>query len=103
MRFLVLFLPTKLEVEGELDSARVAEVQGIMEFTDDELMIHREVVSLVIEQLKASGIEYIDLMQPLDESKLEMYWKADYHIGTNGHRLVAETLVDVIRMPESVE
>ena len=40
-------------------------------------------------------------MQPLD-GKLEMYWKADYHIGTNGHRLVAETLVDVSNA-ESVE
>lgn len=102
MRFMVLFLPTKLEVEAELDSARIAEVQGIMGFSDDELMIHREVVSMVIEELGSEGIEYVDLMQPLDEATEETYWKADYHIGTNGHRVVAETLVDVIRMGEAV-
>lgn len=92
--FLVVLLPTKIDTEPQIDKIRIDEVFEIMNFNQSHLQKNREMVLMLTNWLNKNSISYINLEEAFKNSNEELFWKADYHINVNGHRTIAEEIVN---------
>lgn len=92
--FLAVLLPTKIDTEPQTDSARIDEVFEIMNFNQSHLQKNRQMVEMLISWLEQNDINYIDLKEAFINSNEELFWKSDYHINVNGHKKIAEEILN---------
>lgn len=91
--FMVVLVPTKLDVEPGLDSARIDTAYQIMKFTDADLKANESLIDETIKWLTSNGVEYVDMREPLKVAEDELYWKADLHINHRGHAEIAKAIL----------
>lgn len=90
----IVLLPTKIDTEAQTDINRIDEVFAMMKFNESDLQKNRQMVVSLIEWLEKNSIPTIDLEESFKNSNEELFWRADYHININGHRLMAEEIID---------
>ncbi len=92
--FMVVLVPTKLDVEPELDSTRIDTAYQIMKFTDADIKENEALIDRTIQWLNAKKIHFIDMREPLRKADEELYWKADLHINHKGHKVMANEIME---------
>jgi hypothetical protein len=97
IRLILSFLPTKVDIEPYTDSSRIKEVQGILGFSDTDLLLNQQLTQELIARLDKRQIKSIRLAEKmLSEGSMEYYWKQDYHLNHHGHRRVAEIVNEAV-------
>lgn len=91
--FMVVLVPTKLDIEPELDSARIDTAFQIMKFTQADIQQNESLTDKTVEWLNTTGVRYVDMREPLKAAEGELYWKADLHINHLGHAEIAKTIL----------
>ena len=91
---LVALLPAKIDTEPQTDETRINEVFKIMNFDASLLQKNRNMVISLIEWLQKNDFNYIDLQETFKKSDKELFWKTDYHINTDGHKAIADTILN---------
>jgi hypothetical protein len=92
IRFVVAFLPTKLQVEYETDGEHLDRVLDTLGLTDADLETTPQLSDRLMSWLRTQGVQVVDLAPAFDEAEDELFWRRDYHLGVAGHRLLAEQL-----------
>lgn len=91
--FMVVLVPTKIDVEPELDSARIDTAYQIMKFTEADIKQNESLIDETIKWLSTQGVTYLDMREPLRNAEGELYWKADLHINHLGHAEIAKAIL----------
>tara|TARA_B110000971_G_C19976622_1_gene485260 strand:+ start:383 stop:1471 length:1089 start_codon:yes stop_codon:yes gene_type:complete len=95
----VVLLPTKLDIEAELDKERIEEVKKILKFSDEDLNINQLLTTQLVNTLKKHNITCFNLNDFWKEKSMEeLYWRNDYHINHNGHKRIADYLMSRITL-----
>lgn len=92
IKLLVLLLPTKLDVEMNTDKERVEAINKVLHLSRLDFGINRFLTEKFTAWLAEKQIDYIDLLEPMKGEDVELFWKKDYHLNDNGHKLIAECL-----------
>ena len=90
IEFIVVFLPTKLDVEWQEDKVALEKIAKHLELTDEDMKINRDLTESLIKGLKEGQINFLDLYDDMKGREFELYWKTDYHLNAKGHELLAE-------------
>ena len=93
-RLILLLLPTRLEVEPARDSQRIAAVRRLLSLTSEDLAFETSLRRALKRIAVRQGVAVIDLFDPLSQSSGPTYWDSDWHLNVQGHRVVAECLLD---------
>ncbi len=96
IRLVVAFLPTKLQVEYETDGEHLDKVLETLGLTKADLETTPLLTDRLVSWLKTQGVQVIDLVAAFDEAEDELFWRRDYHLGLQGHRLLAEQLAQAL-------
>ncbi len=92
IKYLVVILPTKVDIEPQTDIERIKKAQQIMEYSENDLSINGSMAKQLGIWLFAHHIPYIDLTTGLSGSNKEVFWKSDYHLNSEGHRVIGNIL-----------
>mgnify|MGYP001607393706 CR=1 FL=1 len=95
---MVLLLPAKLDVEPETDSARINKASAIMSFSEGDLKINTQLTDEFAHWLSSKKIDFINLSGELKISEEELFWKQDLHLNHNGHKAVAEIVIEMLQL-----
>ena len=90
IRFFVMALPTKLEVEWDSDKESLEHVSKMLGLTKEDLMINDDLRTKLVSALKAQGIQSLDLLPALLKSPGQKFWKTDYHLNDLGHQVLVD-------------
>ncbi|MFA6316146.1 MAG: hypothetical protein WC943_01910 [Elusimicrobiota bacterium] len=96
IRLLVVLLPTKLDVEWDSDQERLDRVRDFLGLSDSDLGINASLREGLARWLTKEGIPHWDATADLIKvrGKAGLFWKHDYHLGTEGHRHLAYLLLE---------
>jgi hypothetical protein len=92
-RFLVVLLPSKIDIEAETDSIRIREVMGIMNFDQQDIVNNFKMTADLATWLAEKQIPFVDLFPAFKSSDMELFWKTDYHINQSGHEEMAKQIM----------
>jgi hypothetical protein len=96
IRFLVVILPTKPDVDRD-DDATVEAAAEMLGLTPKELRRNRELGEALGSGLAAVGIEHLDPAVAMAASPIPLYWRTDSHLGFAGHVFLALGLEPIVR------
>lgn len=97
IRLVVLFLPTKLDVE---DRSRLQEVKNRFELTDAEANVNRVLTVSLIGWLERQHVTCLDMTPYMSAKSYALFWEKDYHLNVKGHKLVSDTLYDKVEFKQ---
>ena len=92
VELLVVLLPDKLTVER--DEASLRQAAEALKLGVEDLTVGRRLTEGLRARLEGRNIEVLDL-EPEMAGQHGLYWDQDHHLSSDGHRLVAETLLEV--------
>ena len=88
--FLVLFLPTKVDLEWQKDDVRLNEICDCLGLTKSDLRTNQDLKDRLIMALSKKNIYNLDLYLGMNSQAKELFWKRDYHLNDTGHKCIAE-------------
>ena len=89
VRLVVVFLPTKLDVE---DRDRLREVKNSFGLTDAEANVNQDLKGALINWLVRQDVKYFDIAAYMSGNSDALFWEKDYHLNVRGHKLVSDAL-----------
>jgi hypothetical protein len=92
IKLLVVLLPTKLDIELHTDRERIIAASKVMELSEKDFGITRELINMLISCLHDNNINYLDLFSYMKRKNRKLYWKKDHHLNCRGHRMVARVI-----------
>ena len=92
VEFVVVLIPTKLDVEWETDAARNQAMKAGLHLADVDLAVNRELTQALEVWLDEEQIPWVDAYPAMQAGATEYYWMQDYHLNVAGHDLVAREL-----------
>ncbi len=92
IKLLVVLLPTKLDIELHMDRDRIMAASKIMQLSEKDFGIIRQLTEALISWLTKRKINYIDLYSPMKKKLRKLYWKKDHHLNGRGHRVIARII-----------
>jgi len=92
--FMVVFLPTKADVEWGRDSRRLEEEKECLGINEQDLSINQNLKNDLINFLSNYNIIYLDMYNYMVNKNEGFFWKTDYHLNDKGHRLLANTIYE---------
>jgi lysophospholipase L1-like esterase len=95
-RLVVLYLPTAVDVDRELRPELFRRWIRKLGFSAEDLAIHARMGERLLAQLRAAGIETLDLTEALRARGEPCYWARDLHLNLAGHAVVAEAMVPIV-------
>ena len=95
-RLVVVVLPSALDVPGAVDPALLARVRERLALSDADLAAGARAGDALGRELERIGIEAHDLRARLVASGHRCFWRADYHLDVDGHRVVAGALSELL-------
>ena len=90
--FIVLLLPSKIEIEWLTDELRLNKSIKILELTDVDLQINLQLLDKIATWLNNQQINYLNLFDYMKGKDHRLFWNRDYHLNDYGHKVIAETL-----------
>jgi hypothetical protein len=96
IKLMVVLLPTKLDVEFHKDRDRVEALNKVLHLSHEDFGINRRLTKMLMTSLSAKEIDYLDLYRQMKNESVELFWKKDYHLNDNGHKLMAEIVYGFI-------
>jgi len=91
---LVLFIPTKADVEWQKDAERLGKIKECLGLEESDLRINQDLKEELIKGLSKDGVAYLDFTEEMKNQQNELYWKKDYHLSDKGHKLIADKLYE---------
>ena len=88
----VAYIPPWLDAAPSLMRSGMEKVMANLELDPAALGASNEIATSVIGQLRARGVDVLDLRPQFSAAGEPAYWKADLHISLIGQRIVAEAL-----------
>lgn len=98
IKLIVLYLPSRPEVEPHHPDARVPELLAAFQLDETALETTRKLANRFLGRMAELGIEAIDLRPVFQASEQSAYWNQDWHISLVGQRLVASVLARALCM-----
>jgi hypothetical protein len=95
-RCVVLYLPTAVDVDRELRPELFRRWIRKLGFSEEDLAIHARLGERLLADLRAAGVETLDLTEALRARGEPCYWERDLHLNLVGHAVVAGVLVPVV-------
>lgn len=92
--FLVVFLPTKADVEWQTDNSRLDKIKECLGLNEYDLKINQYLKDDLIKGLSKNRINYLDFSNDMSAQHKEFYWKKDYHLNDKGHKFIADKLYE---------
>lgn len=93
--FIVIFLPTKADVEWQTDSPRLGQVKECLHLDESDLKINRDLVIALMRQLSDIHVSLLDMHKAMEGHQSEFFWKKDYHLNVRGHAFLAERIYEI--------
>jgi len=90
--FLAALLPTKAQVEPADDAAALEALARELGLAPEDLDANRRMGLALLEELRAEGIDCIDLLPGLSRVEPPLYWRSDHHLAVRGHAAVGALL-----------
>lgn len=97
---LVVFLPTKADVELSKDEKRLNEAMRLLGFDEDEINTNQCITQQLEDWLRKEQITTLNLQPHLENNETELYWQKDFHLNHHGHKAVAELVLSVLSKKE---
>ena len=91
-KFMVVFLPTKLDVEWQTDAQQLDRVKNLLRITDNDFNLNQSLKKSLGFWLSQNNIQFFDLQEHFTFNQGLLFWNHDYHLSKTGHRLAAEAL-----------
>jgi len=91
-----LVLPTKMDVDLDDDRERISSCQRQLELTDEEMRANQLAARRFVAAMQERGILCVDPTDAMLRADKPSYWRSDYHLNVDGHRLVAELLNEAL-------
>ena len=88
--FLVILLPTKVDVEWKKDEVRLNEICNCLGLTNSDLRTNQDLKDRLIAVLSKNKISTLDLYPVMSSQPKELFWKRDYHLNDSGHKCIAD-------------
>ena len=92
IKFIVLLLPNKMDMEWSSDAARLNQCKELLQLTDDDLQINEKLLAKMANWLTANHISHLNLSTVMKDQEQPVFWQKDYHLNDYGHKLIAEAL-----------
>ncbi|QDU67919.1 SGNH/GDSL hydrolase family protein [Engelhardtia mirabilis] len=102
-RFIAAYLPPMHDVREEFSRNLYASLFKELEIDESALASSNRVADAMLAGLEARGIETVDARPTLREWPGHLYWVADEHLNTVGHRLLGELLAQRLAEPRAGE
>jgi len=96
IRFVVLLVPTKADVDLGDDRETWRGVCALLELTPQEAGFNRTLGERLAAGLRERGIEHIDPTQAMIAAEEPLYWRFDHHLSVAGHALLGRTLFEAL-------
>ncbi|MFX0196216.1 MAG: hypothetical protein ACFFCW_08850 [Candidatus Hodarchaeota archaeon] len=87
-------MPSKIDVEKDTDSKKIETACKILQLSDEDLSVNRQLTELFISWLSEENIDNIDLFSPMQKKPHRLYWNKDHHLNSFGHSTVARIIYD---------
>ena len=97
IRFVVLVIPCKADVDGDDDKERIDGLLKILELSPEDFALNRWLSDHFVERLRDEGIDVLDPTQAMIDEPAPLYWRKDHHLSTAGHAFVARLLFEHLR------
>lgn len=94
INFIVVFLPTKADVEWQSDGDSLEKAKECLGLDESDLRINRELTEALIKGISKNNINFLDLYHDMRNQNTEFYWRKDYHLNDQGHKFVAEKMYE---------
>lgn len=95
---MILLIPTRTQIEPELDVERIQRVCSILKLCPQDLEMEDEICRRLIRAALDIDIPVVDMRPDLLEIhkslKLPMYYKTDWHCNTLAHEVIARRLLE---------
>ena len=91
---LIVVLPTLLDVEWEHDGLRNRQAVDRLPLTPEQLAVNRRLSVGLMEWLAQEQIPHLDLLPAMLPAAGTLYWKRDHHLSLDGHRVVADAILE---------
>ena len=91
---LIVVLPTLLDVEWEHDGSRNRQAVDRLLLTPEQLAVNRRLSVGLMEWLAQEQIPHLDLLPAMLPAAGTLYWKRDHHLSLDGHRVVADAILE---------
>lgn len=95
-RLLVLAIPSPLDVPGAVEPEVAGRVRGELGLSEEELAANVRATEALARELRPHGIEVRDLRPALAASGRPCFWRKDFHLDLDGHRVVAAVLSELL-------
>ena len=94
---ILMLLPTRLQIEPELDESRISEMLTRLGLSRTEAYVFEDHLAEEVGQIsREENILLLDLTPELERARNQvqggLYYESDWHLNARGHRLVAEIL-----------
>jgi len=96
IELLIVLLPTKADVEWASDAESLDRVSGCLALDEQGLGVNRAMAQTLAAELAKRSIRFFDAYGPLRNAAHELYWKKDYHLNDEGHKLLAQKLQSAV-------
>lgn len=92
IELVVVYLPPAIDVEWERLAGRLEPIRELLEIPPDRMGVIDVLAGAYLDELRADGVEVIDLRDVFALHSGPFYWSEDLHIDLNAQRLIAERL-----------
>jgi hypothetical protein len=94
--FLVVILPTKIDVDVE-DEPRVrAAALATLELSEEEAAVNVRLGQRLVQVLTERGVACVDPTEAMLASPVPFYWRKDHHLDVDRHLFVARAVFTVL-------
>jgi len=93
--FMVIFLPTKADVEWQTDTQRLGQVKECLHLGESDIKINRDLVIALMRQLSDIHVSFLDMHNAMEGHQTDFFWKKDYHLNVQGHAFLAEKIYEI--------
>lgn len=90
--FILLYIPPATDVQQQYCAEGIAMVLEVFEMTAADRGWTERIADEYLQTMQAEGTRVVDLRPAYRAAEEPLYWKADLHINTAGHRLAGEEL-----------
>ncbi len=97
IEFLAVVLPTKMDADAGDDADVLEAARLALGLDETDMGINRSLGERFVRGLERAGIRCLDPLPHMRASSTVLYWRRDYHLGLNGHALLARLLEDELR------
>lgn len=87
--FVLILLPTKLEIEWDNDKERLERTRKILGLSEADLSLNDELRRQLGNWILQQGISFWDATEAMRTEKTSFFWNRDYHLNTDGHHFLA--------------